>query len=62
MAWEKNEEQCGNLGEEVAVAEQVKRDGVKGQDEDVKSSGSLRDKNTKMNPAAKAPPRSSFLL
>ena len=39
MAWEKNEEDCGNLGEEVAVAEQVRRDSKKVHDEDVKSSG-----------------------
>ena len=33
MAWEKNEEHCGNLDEEVAVAEQVRRDSEKVQDE-----------------------------
>ncbi|KAL9951403.1 hypothetical protein ACROYT_G044058 [Oculina patagonica] len=69
VAWEKNEEDSDRLDEPVAVAGKARRGGVKVQDKDVRSSGSMRERSKSGNatggnemgtsPGVKARPRSS---
>ncbi|KAL9951337.1 hypothetical protein ACROYT_G043986 [Oculina patagonica] len=51
VAWEENEKDSGRLDEQVAVAGQPRRDGEKVQDQDVRSSGSMKERSKTVNAA-----------